>query len=126
MSGISSGVGIFSGINSGQIIEQLLAIEGRPKVLAQQRILQLQQQQAAYLDLNSKIQALKTAAGAFRLNNVFSANTANSSNPDVLSATASNTAIPGSYQFIVDRLVSSQQTLSRGFTSATAGLTAGT
>jgi flagellar hook-associated protein 2 len=125
MSGVSSGVGYFSGINSGQIIEQLLAIDARPKVLAQQRILQLQQQQAAYLDLNSKVQALKTAAGAFRLNNVFTTNAATSSAPDVLSATASTGAIPGSYQFVVDRLVSSQQSLTRGFTSATAGLSAG-
>ncbi len=126
MGGITTGVGIFSGINSGQIIDQLMAIEGQPKVLAQQRILQLQQQQAAYLDLNSKIQALKTAAGAFRLNNTFTSNVATSSNEAVLSATASTAAIPGSYQFIVDRLVSSQQTLSRGFNSDSAGLNAGT
>ncbi len=126
MGGITSGVGIFSGINSGQIIDQLLAIEARPKLLAQQRILELQQQQAAYLDLNSKVQALKTAASAFRLNNVFTTNAATSSDQSVLSATASNDAIPGSYQFIVDRLVSSQQALTRGFNSATAALSAGT
>jgi hypothetical protein len=35
MGGISSGGGIFSGINSEQIIQQLLAIESRPKLLAQ-------------------------------------------------------------------------------------------
>jgi flagellar hook-associated protein 2 len=125
MSGVTSSTGLFSGINSGQIIEQLLAIESRPKVLAQQRILQLQQTQAAYLDLNSKISALKTAAGGFRVNNVFTKNQASSSNAEVLSATASTGALPGSYQFIVDRLVSSQQSLSRGFASSTAGLNAG-
>lgn len=127
MGGISTGTGIFSGINSGQIIEQLLAIESRPKLLAQQRIIQLQQQQAAYLDLNSKISALKTAAGAFRVNKVFQSNAANSSDPDILSATASTAATPGTYQFIVDRLVSSQQSLSRGFANAsTSGINAGT
>jgi flagellar hook-associated protein 2 len=127
MGGISTGTGIFSGINSSQIIEQLLSIESRPKLLAQQRIIQLQQQQAAYLDLNSKIGALKTASGAFRVNKVFQANSANSSDPNVLSATASTSATPGTYQFIVDRLVSSQQLLSRGFAnSTTSGVNAGT
>lgn len=127
MGGISSGVGVFSGINSGQIIEQLLAIESRPKQAAQRRIIQLQQLQAVYLDLNSKAGALKTAAGAFRINKIFQSNQANSSDKDVLTATASTSSIPGSYQFIVDRLVSNQQMLSRGFANATAtGLNAGT
>lgn len=121
MGGITSGTGIFSGINSDQIIAQLLAVEGRPKVLAQQRVIQLQQLQAVYLDLNSKVNALKTAAGAFRINNTFKSNQAVSSADTVLSATASTDATPGSYQFVVDRLVSTQQFLSRGFSSATSG-----
>lgn len=126
MSGITSGIGLFSGINSGQIIQQLLAIESRPKVLAQRRVVQLQQLQAVYLDLNSKIGALKTAAGAFRINKAFQSNQASSSNQDVLTATASTSAAPGSYQFVVDRLVSTQQVLSRGFADATAsGINAG-
>lgn len=126
MSGITSGTGIFSGINSGEIIDQLLAIQSRPKLLAQKRIMQLQQQQAGYLDLNSKLGALKTAAAAFRLNKVFNSSAANSSDPNVLTATASTSATPGSYQFIVDRLVSTQQFLSRGFSDAsTTGLNAG-
>src|SRR5262249_17732419 len=110
----------------GQLIDQLIAVESRPKILAQQRVLELQQQQAAYLDLNSKLQALQTAAAAFRVNNIFKSNLATSSAPDVLSATASTDAIPRSYQFSVDRMVSTQQVLSRGFASATSGLTAGT
>jgi flagellar hook-associated protein 2 len=127
MSGISSGTGIFSGINTQQLIDQLLAIEARPKALAQRRVIQLQQQQAAWLDLNSKVQALKTAAGAFRIDNIFKTNKAISSDESVLSATASITSTPGSYQFIVDRLVSTQQFLSRGFANAgTTGLNAGT
>ena len=41
MGGITSSVGIFSGINSAQLIDQLLSIEARPKKLAQNRLLQL-------------------------------------------------------------------------------------
>ncbi len=117
MSGISTQAGIFSGINSGQIIEQLLAIEARPKLQVQKRIAQLQAQQAGYLDLNSKLGALKSAAEAFRTQKIFQKKSATSSNKDVLSATADATAAPGSYTFMVDRLVSSQQVLSRGFSN---------
>ncbi|MEX2219177.1 MAG: flagellar filament capping protein FliD [Phycisphaerales bacterium] len=126
MSGITSGTGLFSGIDTASLISQLLAIEARPKVLAQSRILQLKSQQAAYLDLNTKVSALKSAAAAFRTSSIFQANKATSSATGVLSATASATAIPGAYTFIVDRLVSTQQLLSRGFADATTtGLNAG-
>jgi len=125
MSGITSSTGIFSGIDSGKIIDQLIAVESRPKQLAQQRVLQLQQQQAAFLDINSKLSAVKTAASNFRLNKTFQSAAATSSNTDVLNATANAGAAPGTYQFLVDRLVSTQQALSRGFVDTTSGLNAG-
>lgn len=115
MSGIQTGTGYFSGIDTRSIIEQMIAAESRPKQLAQRRVAQLQIQQGAYLDLNSKLQALQTAAGAFRTNKTFRSKLATSSNKDVLGATADTTAAPGVYGFLVDRLVTSQQLLSRGF-----------
>lgn len=119
MSGISSGVGLISGINSSQIIDQLLAIDARPKTLIQRRVAQLQQQQAGILDLTSKLSALKTAAGKFNTLNVFKSRAATVSNADVLSATASAGASVGSYTFLVDRTVSTQQLLSRAFSDRT-------
>lgn len=118
MGGITSGVGIFSGINTAQIIDQLMAIESRPKTAVQNRILSLQAKSGGYLDLNSRLSALQAAAQAFRNNNVFQTRRAVSSNSDVLSATASGTAPAGTYTFIVDRLVSTQQQLSRGFATS--------
>ncbi|MFI4898082.1 MAG: flagellar filament capping protein FliD [Phycisphaerales bacterium JB059] len=115
MSGITTGVGLFSGIDSASIIEQLLAVEARPRQLAESRLVQLQSQQAAYLDLNSRMNTLKSAAAKFRTSLSFLSKTATSSNPEVLSATASTDALQGSYTFVVDRLVTSQQLLSRGF-----------
>jgi len=115
MGGITTGVGIFSGIDSASLIDQLINAQSRPLILAQTRIIQLNQQQAAYLDINSRINNFKTAAASFRLNNIFSSSAVTSSNESVLTASSSNNAVPGSYNFIVDRLVSSQQLLSRGF-----------
>lgn len=115
MSGISTGTGLFSGIDSRSIIDQLIAIESRPKVLAQQRINSLQQQRAAFLDINSRLNTLKTAAGAFRIDRIFDAKTATSSNDDVMTATAGLGAANGTYSFRVERLVTTQQNISRGF-----------
>lgn len=115
MSGITTGVGIFSGIDSRSLIDQLLAIEARPKALAQSRIVQIKQQQAAYLDINSALLNLKNIAGSFDQDKVFRSTSASSSNDDVLTATASTNAQAGSYSFSVKRLVSTQQHLSRGF-----------
>lgn len=126
MSGITSGVGIFSGINRDQLINQLLALDARPKAIFQRRIVQLQSISAAYLDLNSRLSSLRTAAQAFNVNKLFAASTAVSSNPEVATATAGPNAAVGSYPFQIDRLVSTQQVISAGFADATstgAGLT---
>jgi flagellar hook-associated protein 2 len=126
MSGITASTGIFSGIDSGKIIDQLIAVDSKPKQLAQQRVLELQRQQAAFLQLNAKLQAVQTAASNFRTNKIFQSALATSSDTTILNATASAGAAPGTYQFVVDRLVSTQQGLSRGFVDTTSGLNAGT
>ncbi|MFK7759885.1 MAG: flagellar filament capping protein FliD [Phycisphaerales bacterium] len=125
MGGITTGVGLFSGIDTGSLIEQLLSIESRPKVLAQTRLVQLQGQQAAYLDINSRLSAIENLAKAFRTENIFQNKKSLVSNDAILSANASQAALPGTYDFVVDRLVSTQQNLSRGFATndAAAGLT---
>lgn len=115
MSGITSGVGVFSGINSAQLIDQLISLEQRPKVQVQQRTTVLQQQRAAFLDINTALLSLRSASTKFRTANVFKAAKAESSDPTRLSATASNSASPGTYDFTIRRLVSTQQLLSRGF-----------
>jgi flagellar hook-associated protein 2 len=118
MSGISTGIGFFSGIDTASLIRQLLAIEARPREQAQARIAQLQLQQGAYLDLNARLAALREAAKAFRDQRTFQTRSVNSSDADILTATADTTAPNGTFQFIVDRLVTTQQVLSRGFGNA--------
>ncbi len=115
MSAVTSGSGFFSGLNTSQIIDQLMQVEQRPLQLIQARIQQMQIQEAGVLGINAKLQAIKTATEAFRTNKTFQTKKTTSSNADVLSATADATAAAGSYTFLVDRLVSTQQMLSRGF-----------
>ncbi|MDX2147136.1 MAG: flagellar filament capping protein FliD [Planctomycetota bacterium] len=115
MSGITTGIGIFSGVDSRSIIDQLIALEARPRTQLQTRSVQLQQRQTIFLDLNNRLNTLKNAGAAFRNEGTFNAKSAASSNAEVLNATADSTAAEGSYTFIIDRLVSSQSQLSRGF-----------
>lgn len=115
MSGISTGVGLISGIDTATLIDQLMAIEARPKILAIGRQTQLQAEQAAFMGLNSKLLSLKTAAGKFYTSKIFRTNTATSSDTSVLTATAGTKAQPGVYNFVVNRLVSTSQLLSKGF-----------
>ncbi|MBX3365469.1 MAG: flagellar filament capping protein FliD [Phycisphaeraceae bacterium] len=112
---ITSSVGLFSGIDSGSIINQLMQLEARPRTLIQRRVAQLQTQQAGYLDIKSRLSSLLTASTTFRTARVFNTMRAASSDDTTLTASASTTAQQGSFRFIVDRLVTTQQVLSRGF-----------
>jgi flagellar hook-associated protein 2 len=117
MSGISTGIGLVSGINSTQIIEQLLALESRGKLPIQQRYSVLQTAKTALLDVNARLLNLRNSASNLRLGNVFTAMTATSADETSLAARASKDTPPGTYQFTVGRLVSTSQILSRGFTT---------
>jgi len=115
MGGITTGVGLFSGIDTQSLIGQLLAIEARPRILAQNRVAQLQRQQSAFLGINSSLNSLNTSARAFESADVFRTNSVTSSNSSVITASAGVDAPEGTFQFVVNRLVSTQQSLSRGF-----------
>lgn len=112
---VTSSVGLFSGIDSGTIINQLMQLEARPRTLLQRRVAQLQTQQAGFLDIKSRLSSLLTSASIFRTSRVFSTMQAASSDDTAITATAGTSAPAGNYRFLVDRLVTTQQQLSRGF-----------
>lgn len=118
MSSISSSIGLISGIDTGSLVNQLMALEAQSKYPIQQRIVGLQAAQAAMLDINSSLLALKNIASSFRNENVFGAANANSSNQDVMQAFASSGVVPGTYSFYVKQLMSTSQKLSMGFATS--------
>ena len=71
MSGISSGVGLASGINTAQIIEQLLALDARAKVPLQTQITKITTSKTALLDVNARLLAARSASSKFRIGRVF-------------------------------------------------------
>lgn len=115
--------GLSSGLDTGAIIQQLLALESRPVNLLNTQRETLRSQQSAYKDLNTRISGLENAA--FELTQVSSllGRQANSSDKDTLMATATPNAVTGSYQIEVLQLATSSR-LSTG-TGAGAGNTLG-
>ena len=117
MGTISSSVGLVSGINSSQIIDQLMAIEGQQKDQVQAKVDNATTQKTAYLDLSTRLTGLQISAQSLSKPSFFANASATSSDETTLTATAANGAAVGSYQFQVARLVQSEQLVSGGFAS---------
>ena len=115
MSQITSSVGLISGINSADIIDQLIAIERRPIQQLENRNTTIKAQQTALQEISAKLLGLLGSAQGFTEERQFQATTASTSNENVITATSTASAVPGNYSFIVKQLVSGQQTVTRGF-----------
>src|SRR6185312_9218314 len=126
MGTITSSIGLISGINTGQIIDELMSIESQPNQLIQTKIDSTAAQKKAYTDLETQLQGIQTVGMALQRPTTFLQSTTTSSDPTVLTATAGPGAPQGSYQFQVAQLVTAQQTISNGYASASAPLQAGT
>ncbi len=118
MGRIQAGVGLISGIDTANLIQQLMALEARGKIPLQTRVAQLQSQQSSLLDISARLLSLKSSAAGFRTNLVFDRALAASSDESVLTATAT-AAQPGVFNFTVKQLVSNSQKLSKGFADST-------
>jgi flagellar hook-associated protein 2 len=120
MGQITTGVGLVSGLDINGIVEQLIAIESRPRNLVQQRAEVIRSQQVAFQDINARLLALKGSSDAISGSTSFSGTTSNSSDDTVVSVSSGIGATPGTYQFTVGRLVAAQQSISRGFQDSNA------
>jgi flagellar hook-associated protein 2 len=119
MGQITSSIGLISGINTGQIISELVSIDAQPVTLLQSQMDKVSEQTAAFNDLSTSLQTIQNAGTSLASPLTFQNATTTSSNPNVLTATATPGASVGSYQFSVARLVTTQQLVSDGFSSPT-------
>lgn len=106
--------GLISGLNTSDIIKQLMDIERRPVTALQNRVATAKTQQTALLTVSAKLLALRTKAASLSTSAIFNTATLTSSKPDVLSASGQVTS-EGSYTFRVARIAQSAQSVSRGF-----------
>lgn len=118
MSGITTGVGLISGIDYTSIIDQYMQIESAPILDLRTRVSDIDAQRAVFMELTARILAVKNSVLGFDTVDFFRRFSATSSNSDVLTATADASAAPGNYAFRVHSLVTSHALLSRGFANA--------
>lgn len=121
---ITSTTGIGSGLNISSIVEALVNSDTAAK---QAQITRQTTNNKAYI---SGVGALKSALAAYqasmaKLNSstapAFNAYAATSANESVLKATASNTAVPGTYEVNVSQLATGSKVASRLYTTAEGG-----
>lgn len=126
MGTITSGVGLISGINTSQIIDQLISLDAAPQTQLQGRISANTSIKTAYTTLEASLTSLLSNANTLVRPSTFATAKAASSNESVLTATTSTGAAAGTYQFTVARTVSSESQISSGYASTTTPIGAGT
>ncbi len=118
MSGISTGIGLATGFDTATLIDQLMAIEARPIGLLTGRVQTLDVKRAAFVGMSAQLLALQNSILRFDESAFFRRFSSQSSHDNILSATAGENAVPGSYTFRVHSLVTTHSVLSRGFGDA--------
>lgn len=112
---ITSSVGLISGIDTAALIDQLIALDARPVTLIEARNATLTAQQGAFQELNAKLLTMKLSSDKIANVNTFRTTTVTSSNESIMTATSKSSAVPGTYDFVVSQLVSTQQMVTSGF-----------
>jgi len=124
MTGLQLNVGLISGINFRELVDQLVSLDAIPmnRLAARTEVLELER--TALEQLMARF--LTTSYMLRRLNNIqpFLRTEVSSSNTNLLTVTRSGSAnpIPGSYTFTPLQMASAQQTVARGVASDTAAL----
>lgn len=97
MGRIQSSVGLITGTDIAGTVDQLIAISGRPRDRLLDRTAILQQEQQAIAGLTASVIGVQLAGNQLGNASLFQSKSAESSNADVLSATAGTSASTGTH-----------------------------
>lgn len=115
MSGISTSVGLFSGINFVELVDQLIAVDRRPVALLEQRAETLTAENTALKTLEANLLSLTTAGQKLGDANVFDTFQVSNSSNTSLSVTTNDNAVEATYQFQAVRKAATHLARSQGF-----------
>lgn len=119
--------GMVSGIDTEQLIESLMALERRPIVLMQQKLSRIEEEQAAWRDVNTRLSNLESKVKDLLAAGVFDALKVSSSDETVAVATVTGRAAAATYTLRVNALARSHivagSGLAQGFTTTAGNLT---
>jgi flagellar hook-associated protein 2 len=111
--------GLVSGLNTSEIIKQLMQLERQPQVRLQGRQTMVESAISALKDLNTKFLSITTAAGKLNTTAGWQLATATSSDTTRVAATATSGATQSSLTFSVEQLAKASTSLSAGSVTAT-------
>ncbi len=126
MPGTSSISGIVSGLDTQNIVDQLIELESYPlKLLQAKRELELKKKEA-WRTIQTKLLTFKLQSYALARPTLYRVKDVSSSNESVLTATANANAQVGNYQLVVKQLASTHQLMSSGFADSSSTVGSGT
>ncbi len=119
MGRITTSVGLISGLNIKEIVDQLIDIAAIPRDTLTARTKDLQSQQGAIGALSAKLLSIQFEIGKLAGSTLYNSKKATSSDATVLTASVSNstTAVNSTYSFTPVRTASAQQLVSQRFAS---------
>lgn len=117
--------GLVTGLNTAEVVQQLMALEKRPVQLMQANQAKLQSKVDLYRTLNTKLSALQTAAksvmGSSLASSPMTATKATSGDASIFTISSDNTAGAGNYSVVVNQLAKEQKTGGGAFNAGHAG-----
>ncbi len=96
--------GLVSGLDVDSIVEDMMRIERAPVDRLEQEKQVLQWQQEDYREINTSLRSFRDTVFNMKLQSVYQAKTASSSNEDAVEATVTGSAVPGMYTVTVTQL----------------------
>lgn len=118
--------GLASGLDSASIIKSLVALERRPIGLLQQKKSKFDQQAKLFGTLRTKLDKLQDMAKALKLQGKVLDYTATADTDNVVKLTAGDNAVPGTYEFKINKLAQSQTRASSSKANSAATYSNGT
>jgi len=107
--------GLISGIDTNAILDQLYQLAQAPILRLESRKSSLQEQSVAWSQLEGQLLGLRTMSAQLASPATFDACLATTSQPDLVTASATTTAVPGSYLFTVEALAQTHQLACQGY-----------
>lgn len=118
-------LGVGSNLDLNSLLDKLTTAERQPLVMLQQQQVSYTAKLSAYGSLQGLLATFQAAADKLAAPAFFSTLKATSSAADVLSATADNTAVAGTYSVNVTQLAKAHSLVSAGVASTTAAIGSG-
>ncbi len=118
--------GLMSGLDTDSIISKLMDLERRPIMLLQRKEADYQAKITAIGAVKSAMSELKSAVDALKDSDNFLSYSASCSDAEILSVSAGDDVLPGTYNIVVSQLASAQQVRSAAFSGSDAAVGTGT